>query len=142
MLQAVHALNYGNLTTTKALRMQDDPEEVAARQRLSRLNARPTSSRPAAHLNGAPASPTAQSSASDLASSSGRHVAPPKLGAGDGWAAELDNDESWEGLEQKPTAGKPMEVHVEVHVYQLGQMTCNMMNGQACSQDPLFGHAS
>lgn len=33
-------------------------------------------------------------------------MAPPKLGADDGWAAELDKDESWEGLEQKPAAGK------------------------------------
>ena len=88
--------------------MQDDPEEVAARQRLSRLNTRPSTS--GRHPPVPTASPPQPSSAS--ASSSGRHVVPPKLGSDDGWAAELDGDDSWEGLEQKSAAGKQMLSHL------------------------------
>ena len=90
---------------------QEDAEETAARKRLSRLSTRNSASQ-----NSAPQSsglPAASSSASGLnrqsaASSSGRHIAPPKLSQDDSWAAELDNDDSWDSLDHKPSAGESM----------------------------------
>lgn len=85
--------------------IQEDAEEAAARQRLGRLSTRTS----AAQSTRAPLSTSgslgAQRQPSAAASTSGQHVAPPKLSQDDSWAAELDNDESWDSLDQKPSAG-------------------------------------
>ncbi|KAL3157198.1 hypothetical protein ABBQ38_001437 [Trebouxia sp. C0009 RCD-2024] len=86
---------------------EEDAEEVAARQRLGRLSTRNTSaqsSKPPA------ASSTSASTGGGMArqsgaSTSGRHIAPPKLSQDDSWAAELDNDDSWDSIDQKNAAG-------------------------------------
>ena len=84
----------------------EDAEELAARQQLGRLStrnsaaqsSRPPASSSAALLTGGIARQTA-------ASTSGRHIAPPKLSPDDSWAAELDNDDSWDSIDQKTAAG-------------------------------------
>lgn len=85
---------------------EDDAEELAARQRLGRLNTRNStaqSSRPPATASAA--SSTGGTARQSAASTSGRHVAPPKLSPDDSWAAELDNDDSWDSIDQKTVAG-------------------------------------
>lgn len=84
----------------------EDAEELAARQRLGRLSTRNS----AAHSSRPPASSSAASSTGGTArqtaaSMSGRHIAPPKLSPDDSWAAELDNDDSWDSIDQKTAAG-------------------------------------
>lgn len=94
------------LTEVMYVCVQEDAEEIAARQRLGRLSTR-TASAPTARL------PVASSAAGlgrqSGASTSGQHIAPPKLSQDDSWAAELDNDDSWDSLEQKPAAGEPCD---------------------------------
>ena len=92
------------------VQLQEDTEEAAARQRLGRLSTRTSgtqSSRP-------PVSNTSLTSGdrmtSAAASASGRHVAAPKLSQEDSWAAELDNDDSWDSLDQKPSSGMPLSL--------------------------------
>ena len=84
----------------------EDAEELAAGQRLGRLSTRNStaqSSRPPATSSAA--SSTAGTARQSAASMSGRHIAPPKLSPDDGWAAELDNNDSWDSIDQKTAAG-------------------------------------
>ena len=89
-----------------SIHMQEDADEAAARQRLGRLGTRGSATQ-SSRLSTGVASSGRQASAPD--STSGQHVAPPKLSQDDGWAAELDNDDSWDSLEHKPAAGEKTE---------------------------------
>ena len=90
--------------------IQDDAEEIAARQRLGKLSTRtasaPNARPPVANSTAAPSAGLGRQAA---ASTSGQHIAPPKLSQDDSWAAELDNDDSWDSLEQKAAAGEPCD---------------------------------
>lgn len=46
------------------------------------------------------------------ASTSGRHIAPPRLSQDDSWAAELDNDDSWDSIDKQTAAGELLLVGV------------------------------
>ena len=105
--------------------MQEDAEEVAARQRLGKLSTRSTSastSRPpaASSLAGTAAGLNRQSAAS----TSGRHIAPPKLTQDDSWAAELDNDDSWDSLEQKSATGELLSSCMLISLHVIHHWLC------------------
>ena len=89
----------------QALSLQEDAEEAAARQRLGRLSTRTSAAQSSRVPLSTSGSLGGERQTSAAASTSGRHVAPPKLSQEDSWAAELDNDESWDSLDQKPSAG-------------------------------------
>lgn len=123
---------------------EEDAEEVAARQRLGRLGTRSSSAQsskpPAASSAAAATGGMARQSA---ASTSGRHIAPPKLSPDDSWAAELDNDDSWDSIDQKSTAGAclclcgvPLVVFAssDVHIWFVSRTgfcyRCGMLNAK------------
>lgn len=85
---------------------EEDAEEVAARQRLGRLSTRNSSAQSSKQPPASAAVTLAGGmSRQSVASTSGRHIAPPKLSQDDSWAAELDNDDSWDSIDQKTAAG-------------------------------------
>lgn len=93
--------------------LQENADEVAARQRLGRLSTRAAAgqnSRPSAGGSNTGGSLGIGRQASAPASTSGRHVVPPKLSQDDSWAAQLDDDDSWDSLDQKPAAGSVLIV--------------------------------
>ena len=132
-LCALHSL------TVSAFLQAEDAEELAARQRLGRLSTRNSaaqSTRPPAASSAA--SSTAGTARHSAASASGRHIAPPKLSPDDSWAAELDNDDSWDSIDQKSAAGVFLLVHLCDYrcaaLNRLGSGDCDVSLLQICDK--------
>ena len=104
-----HAGRHENRSLLMQSRLGIEP----ARQRLGRLSTRASATQSSRPPTSNSSLPGGDRPASAAASASGRHVAAPKLSQEDSWAAELDNDDSWDSLDQKPSSGMCPQDHYD-----------------------------